>query len=117
VTFTDNSNGNGGTIVEYSWSIDGTVVGSGPVFQGILDPGVYEVTLTVTTSDGCTDSYTFQYIVGDVEIVAPNVFSPNSDGQNDALEFTGLQYYPNAHLQVFNRWGNTVYDDVNYHNN
>lgn len=116
VTFTDASDGNGGTITGYEWTIDGTVVGNDDVFQGTLDPGVYTVTLTVTTSDGCTDSYTFTYIVGNVEIEVPNVFSPNNDGQNDELVFAGLEYYPNADLKVFSRWGNVVYESTSYNN-
>lgn len=116
VTFMDNSDGNGGTIDTWQWSINGTVVGSGPTFQDILDPGVYEVTITVTTTDGCTDSYTFTYLVGEAEIIAPNVFSPNGDGENDALEFTGLEYYSNADLRVYNRWGRIVFESVSYNN-
>ena len=116
VTFTDASNGNGGTITGYEWTINGNVVGNNDVYQGTLDPGVYTVTITVTTSDGCTDSYTFTYIVGDVEIEVPNVFSPNNDGYNDELVFTGLEYYPNADLKVYSRWGNIVYESTSYNN-
>jgi gliding motility-associated-like protein len=44
------------------------------------------------------------------------VFSPNGDGENDALVFAGAQYYPNTSLKVYNRWGQEVYSSGNYKN-
>ncbi len=50
-------------------------------------------------------------------IVRPiNVFTPNGDGINDYLAFTLLELYPGSLLQVFNRWGEKVFEDNNYYN-
>ncbi|GEM_PF-1417012 len=50
-------------------------------------------------------------------VVRPiNVFTPNGDGINDFLAFTLLELYPGSMLQVFNRWGEMVYEDDNYYN-
>ena len=117
VTYSDASNGNGATIVQWTWSIGGDVVGSGPVLiQPFELPGTYEVTLTVTTADGCTNSYTFLQVVKPTTITVPNVFSPNGDGLNDFLEFPGVEYYPDAKLSVFNRWGNEIFSSASYKN-
>ena len=117
VVYTDQSNGNGGTITGRSWNADSLGNGNGTEFVvSYALPGSYPVSLTVTTADGCTHTYTYYQIVIPVEIVIPNVFSPNGDGTNDALTFEGAQYYPNTSLQVFNRWGNEVFTSSNYKN-
>ncbi|MFN3341590.1 MAG: gliding motility-associated C-terminal domain-containing protein [Flavobacteriales bacterium] len=47
----------------------------------------------------------------------PNVFSPNGDGQNDALVFPYLEFYASNTLPIFNRWGKTIFEKSNYQNN
>ncbi len=117
VVYTDDSQGNGSPIVDWSWTVDTMASGSGTTFTVPFDtPGVYPVTLTVTTADGCTHTYQYEQLVVPTEIVVPNVFSPNGDGQNDALVFGGVQFYPNTSLQVLNRWGKEVYSSSNYKN-
>ena len=79
-------------------------------------PGTYPITITVVTADGCIGTYSYEQIVVPTEIEVPNVFSPNGDGQNDALTFTGVQYYPNTRLNVYNRWGQAIYESSSYKN-
>lgn len=115
--YTDTSSGNGSNIVNWQWSIDTIAVGSGQSIAHLFDtPGDYTITLTVTTADGCTDTYSFVQHVIPTEVIAPNVFSPNGDGVNDYLEFTNAQYYLHNQLKVFNRWGMQVYENSNYVN-
>lgn len=117
VVYTDDSEGNGSPIVDWSWTVDTLASGNGTEFTFLFDtPGIYPVTLTVTTADGCTHTYQYEQIVVPTEIVVPNVFSPNGDGQNDALVFGGVQFYPNTSLKVINRWGKEVYTSTNYKN-
>lgn len=117
VVYTDHSNGNGGNLTSWSWSADSLGAGSGTEFAVTFNtPGNYPITLTVTTADGCTHTYTYNQIVIPTEIIIPNVFSPNGDGHNDALVFEGAQYYPNTSLSVFNRWGQEVFTSTNYKN-
>jgi gliding motility-associated-like protein len=117
VTYTNQSNPNGGTIVSVVWTTDSIGGGNGNTFtHTFTTPGEYHITLTVTTADGCTGTYTYVQIVVPVTIIIPNVFSPNNDGENDALAFEGAQYYPNTSLSVFNRWGQEVYSSTNYKN-
>lgn len=66
--------------------------------------------LTVTDSAGCQVSDSVWVNVELVlEAAMPNVFTPNNDGINDRffLIGKGVQSYS---LQVFNRWGQLVYD-------
>lgn len=44
----------------------------------------------------------------------PNTFTPNGDGVNDNWELDGLVAYPQAEVQVFNRYGQQVYYSRGY---
>ena len=43
----------------------------------------------------------------------PNAFSPNGDGVNDMFEIPVLNNYPDFEIEIYNRWGNQVYDYKN----
>ena len=45
--------------------------------------------------------------------VIPNTFTPNGDGINDTFEIPALMQYLDFKLEIFNRWGNKVYDYSN----
>ncbi|BDD01880.1 HYR domain-containing protein [Persicobacter psychrovividus] len=46
----------------------------------------------------------------------PNMITPNGDGANDYLEIPTIESYNNTELQIFNRLGQQVYQQVNYSN-
>ncbi len=45
-----------------------------------------------------------------------NAVSPNGDGINDTFFITNIQARPDNRLQIFNRWGNLVFDRKSYQN-
>ena len=45
-----------------------------------------------------------------------NEFSPNDDMVNDFFEIDCIESYPGNTLEIFNRWGNTVYKTKDYDN-
>jgi gliding motility-associated-like protein len=47
----------------------------------------------------------------------PEGFSPNSDGINDLLVIRGIENYPNNKIEIFNRWGQKVFEESPYTNN
>jgi len=49
-------------------------------------------------------------------LIVPNAFTPNGDGKNDTFTIPGLETYSDTELTIINRWGNTVYEKVNYQN-
>ena len=51
---------------------------------------------------------------GELEI--PKGFSPNRDGVNDEFIILGLHKYPNNSIQIYNRFGNMVYESKKYQN-
>ena len=46
-------------------------------------------------------------------VVIPNTITPNNDGFNDSWTPLDIQSYENAIVQVFNRWGGTVWSSEN----
>ncbi|MCV9929477.1 gliding motility-associated C-terminal domain-containing protein [Flavobacterium sp. LS1R49] len=58
----------------------------------------------------------------DTATIAPNClkvyneFSPNDDGQNDTFYIDCITQYPDNRLQIFNRWGNLIYNKKGYNN-
>jgi len=76
--------------------------------------GTFEVSLTVTNNEGCSDTHTAQILIIDQpsSLQVPNVFSPNNDQANDLfiINASGIQDY---HLSIFNRWGEILIESDN----
>ncbi len=53
-------------------------------------------------------------IVGTSEISIPNTFTPNNDGINDFWVIKGIETYPYAMVQIFNRYGQKVFESKGY---
>lgn len=70
-------------------------------------------TLTVTTDKGCTESTeVFIKVLKFPEV--PNSFTPNGDGVNDTWNVKYLESYPDATVDIFNRFGEKLFHTVNY---
>lgn len=55
-------------------------------------------------------------LINDVPFFVPEAFSPNGDNINDKFEIKGLGKYKTVSVEIFNRWGNMVYQSNNYGN-
>ena len=109
VVFTDNSTG---TIVNYSWSINGQSY-TGEQVEFTVIEGDYTIQLTVTDDNGCSDTYTITLPVFD-GLAIPNVMTINNDGVNDFFLIEGLK--SETSLTILNRWGEIVFSTNNYQN-
>lgn len=69
-------------------------------------------------TDGClvTEAAGPIEIINQCDIEAPNVFSPNGDGVNETFYIINLEQYPNSRCEIYNRWGQLVYQNDNYLN-
>ncbi len=83
-----------------------------------LKPTIYPATsgyykVTVSTTDGCTDSDSvFIRIVsnGQIDIYVPNVITPGSDNNNRLVAFCNDTRVEQIHkFSIFDRWGNLVF--------
>lgn len=116
--FTDTSVPNGTTITGWSWDFGNGMPGSTEQNPAVVfnEPGTYPVTLTITSADGCTSSVTYNYVIIPSDVIIPNVFTPDGDEYNEALEFQNAQFFNNNLLHVYNRWGQMIYENTNYKN-
>ena len=51
-----------------------------------------------------------------LDIVIFTAVSPNRDGVNDTFWIAGIEDFPDAELTIYNRWGNIVYNTIEYEN-
>ena len=79
----------------------------------VINPGVY--TLTLTNSDSCSISDTFELVdFCDPSIFFPNSFTPNGDGINDVFRPLGTNVVE-YELLIFNRWGELIFSTNDFH--
>lgn len=73
-------------------------------------------TVTVTSAQGCTavDSMIVTVRPG---IVFPDGISPNADGANDEWIIDGIELFPDCIVEVYNRWGELLFQSVGYKEN
>lgn len=80
------------------------------------DTGAFTVQLTAKNDVGCADTLTRENYVRVRPTVinyAPSAFSPNGDGTNDTYRVEA-RYFTSFNIQIFNRWGEKVYQSDNY---
>jgi gliding motility-associated-like protein len=98
-----------GSYNTYSWS-----TGEKENFITVRKAGNYS--LTVSDQYGCSATSvvavtTRQCLFG---IYFPNAFSPNRDGVNDYFRPTVFGNLTKYHLQIFNRWGQRIFESEDY---
>ncbi|MCB0766602.1 MAG: gliding motility-associated C-terminal domain-containing protein [Flavobacteriales bacterium] len=102
------SGGFGGLDLTWSTGAEGSVA------YGSTELGA---TYVVTATDACGRTATASAtIIVECDIIVPNVFTPNNDGQNDRFVIEGITSTTNT-VKVFNRWGQVVFEANNYRNN
>ncbi|HZY38033.1 MAG TPA: gliding motility-associated C-terminal domain-containing protein [Mucilaginibacter sp.] len=73
------------------------------------------ITYTLTAvSQSCGTSTSSVYVRVYKKVTIPNAFSPNNDGINDYWNITALNTYPESITQVFNRYGQQVFQSTGY---
>lgn len=111
-----NLNATGGST--YEWDDNGTFVntpmGSSPEVFPLVETTYF---VNITNENGCTyrDSVNICIIEDPFSLIIPiNLITPNDDGQNDVLEFRGLDAFPDNRLRIYSRWGSVIYDKDGY---
>lgn len=70
-------------------------------------------TVTVTSAEGCIASDSMVVTVLPT-IIIPDGISPNGDGQNDEWLIDGIEMFPNCNVEVYNRWGELLFQSPGY---
>ena len=70
--------------------------------------------IIVSSMDDCNDTLTINVEVEKLrQFYVPNIFTPNGDGQNDRFGIFGGKEVERIELQIFDRWGNKVFSELN----
>jgi gliding motility-associated-like protein len=100
--------GNGG--YSYTWT-NGTTTA--------LNENLYGQDYSVTVTDilGCTGEGTVTIPHSLSACVNPvNTFTPNGDAYNDRWVIDNMDLYPDAEVQIFNKWGNLLFKSNGIYN-
>lgn len=80
--------------------------------------GMYAVKLYAYNTANCVDSFELKPIVIIADTLPafsiPNAFSPNKDGINDTWMIKGLQENVTCKVNIYNRWGQTIFTSTGY---
>jgi gliding motility-associated-like protein len=105
--------------VTYSWSVAGTV--SDPNIPNPSTSPAQTTTYTVTAvlPNGCkrVGSVTVRVIPPPCDepfVFFPTGFSPNGDGENDALKLEASVEPAELYWAIYNRWGEKIYETRNF---
>ncbi|MEX1188864.1 MAG: choice-of-anchor L domain-containing protein [Bacteroidia bacterium] len=80
------------------------------------DTGTYNVTQILSNSKGCTDTTSIEVRVDlGFKVYIPAAFTPNEDGLNDLFKVYGEEF-TDFSMQVFNRWGQLLYQSFDADN-
>ena len=95
---------------EFKWYLNETLIASANSDSyEATQSGNYKVEVIQTS--GCVSTKTFLFEVEkaldlfpDVALI-PNIVSPNNDGENDAFDLKGIEYYSTSFVSIFDRYG------------
>lgn len=85
----------------FEYSVDGSYFQNSNVFYDV--PGGLQ-TAYVREKSGCPSAIPKTFVV----LVFPAFFTPNNDTFNDLWEVTGMEYYPEAQVTIFDRYGKLI---------
>ena len=102
-----------GTNLSYTWTPPSFLDNASIARPRVAATKDITYTLQVVTALGCKgeDEVTVKILK---QIIVPNAFSPNGDGVNDTWIIQYLESYPDCTVDVFNRYGQTVFHSTGY---
>ena len=117
--------------IDYGETVNVEVKGSDPALGFVWTPeelaqmvdnqlatlSPYETTTFEVTGfvEGCSYTDAVLVAVGS-PIEVPNAFSPNNDAFNDTFDIYGLSQFEFSTIEIFDRWGQSIFRSVSYPN-
>ena len=74
-----------------------------------------DLLLTLVDSNGCQYQDVVRVYV-EPPLVFYNTITPNNDGKNDFWTIKNIENYPFCRVEIYNKWGQQVYQDIGYNN-
>ena len=89
---------------------------NGQITEDLQNIQIGEYTVLITDFNGCQklDSISVSFNGSDNCLFIPTLFTPNGDGIHDTWLIDGLDLYPDILVQVFNRWGQLLFESKGY---
>ena len=106
-----------GTEVQWWWFPDS---GSDPELVStemsliLENPGTYVVETTGPGPCVVTGNGIVEVTFANCNLRIPNVITPGNDDLNNRFVVTNLRQFPQSTIQIFNRWGNQVFEHENF---
>jgi gliding motility-associated-like protein len=92
-----------------TWFIDGQPTelqpDGGLLFQ---NDTIYTVKLECENEFGCKESMEQKVVIGFIQMLFPNTFTPNEDGLNDIFR-PAMYGISSLEMSIYNRWGELIY--------
>ncbi len=103
-----------GKAQRYEWNMGTGNPMTGPEVKNYIYevPGEYTVTLTAYNAAGCSLA-AIKQVSAEPAFTLSNVITPNGDGKNDFL----IVPVASSSLEIFNRWGKSIFKSADYRNN
>ncbi len=107
-------------IAEINWSLS-ELLSCKDCLNPVADSlsGITTFRISVKDINGCTDEDAVTvYVSKERRVFIPNAFTPDNDGSNDVfMIYGGNDVRSVKSFQIFNRWGEKVYEDYNFQPN
>ncbi|MGC9343069.1 MAG: gliding motility-associated C-terminal domain-containing protein, partial [Bacteroidales bacterium] len=112
----------------YDGIISMQVIGGTPPYDLAWDNGDYgdyldnlregEYVVEITDNNMCVFTDTTLLVSRNESCLRiPTAFTPDGDGINDTWEIVNIDLYPEATMEIFNRWGELIYQNSPYYGN
>jgi gliding motility-associated-like protein len=103
---------------EYNWSINGLLASTDfepTLFLPEVPDQDYWICLETINEFGCSDSTCHPvHVVGEFTLYAPNAFTPDQDGINEAFQvYVAGADMSTFELSIYNRWGEQLFISTN----
>ncbi|RXK86661.1 PKD-like domain-containing protein [Filimonas effusa] len=101
-----------GSYKQFSWTPLTSATGNEQMRPLVTPAQNTTYILSATNDYGCSASDEVEVTV--LKFRVPTAFTPNGDGFNDKWNIPGLNKFPNARVEIFNRWGTRLYLSKGY---
>lgn len=103
-------------ILSFTWNPDPDITCDSCYVQEPTPSATTTYSATLVDENGCYISdFVNVFVQKNRNIFIPNVFSPNHDGNNDVfMIFSGKDVFTIRSFNIFNRWGEPVYQIYNF---
>jgi gliding motility-associated-like protein len=97
------------------WFVNNSLISNSPITNHTFTKDISDVFLVSENISGCKDTAFFQIFKpssAGISFYVPNTITPNGDELNNSWEVV-TRCYKDFHCQIFNRWGNLIYESFN----